>query len=247
MNRPILVLPLLVAVSPFWLSAGNDDVGRESGNWAARVASAESVRDANIREVKSIRRYVLHNPRWKNDAVATVRFTSGSNGRKRYNILDLRAEGLQKQILQRILDGEVETAAKKEEDPLISPRNYEVTPVGYENLNGRRCQIVNLKPRRKTRTLIEGRAWIDVKEAAPVRIEGRTAKSLSFWVGRPYIVLDFRKVGDFWLSAENHSTADVKLLGKTELTIHFLDYSITPKDGGALMACAGTCSPRLID
>ena len=246
MKRPVLLLPLLAAVSPFWLSAGSD-LGQETANWAARVASAENARDANIREVKSIRCYVLHNPRWKNDAVATVLVTSGPTGRKKYAILDLKAEGMQKQVLQRILDGEVETAAKRDEDPSISPRNYEIVPVGYESRNGRQCLLVDMKPRRKTRTLIEGRAWIDVKEAAPVRIEGRTAKSVSFWVGRPYIVQDFRKVGDFWLSAENHSTADVKLIGKTELTIRFLDYSVTPKAGDALMACSGKCSARLVD
>jgi hypothetical protein len=216
-------------------------------NLAARVASAEKARDARISEVKSIRRYVLHNPRWKKDATATVLFTYQPDGRKRYEVLNMSGEGLQQHVLQRILDGEVETASKKSEDGSISPENYHITPLGYDTINGRRCMLVNLTPLKKSRTLIEGRAWIDERESAPVRIEGRTARSLSFWVGRPYIVQDFRKVGDFWLSSENHSVADVKIIGKTELEISFVNYAVTPKNGEVQMACIGHCSPRLLD
>lgn len=215
---------------------------------AARVASAEKARDSRIGRVKSIRRYVLRNPRWKRDGVATVLFTYQPDGRKRYEILAMNAEGIQQHVLQRILDGEVEAASKKSDDSSISPDNYQMTPLGYDTIRGRRCLLVRLKPLRKSKMLLEGRAWIDERESAPVRIEGRPEKSLSFWVGRPQIVQDFRKVGDFWLSSENHSVADVKILGKTELDISFLDYAITPKDGGAvLMACAAQCSPRLVD
>jgi hypothetical protein len=88
MKPSSLALPLLAAVAPFCLYAGSDEVGRVA-NWAVRVASAERARDSNIREVKSIRRYVLHNPRWKNDAVATVLVTSDASGHKKYAILDL--------------------------------------------------------------------------------------------------------------------------------------------------------------
>ena len=77
-------------------------------NWAAKVAAAEQKRDARIREVRAIRRYVLHNPRWKTDAVMTAMMSYDISGQKRYEVLDVRAEGIQKQVFQRILDGEVE-------------------------------------------------------------------------------------------------------------------------------------------
>jgi hypothetical protein len=240
--------PLLIATA---ILLPGFDIGANGvpscDNLAARVASAEKARDVRISEVKSIRRYVLHNPRWKKDANATVLFTYQTDGRKRFEVLNMSADGLQQHVLQRILDGEVEVVSKKSEDSSISPENYHITPLGYETMRGRRCMLVNLTPLKKSRTLIEGRAWIDEQESAPVRIEGRTAKSLSFWVGRPYIVQDFRKVGDFWLSSENHSVADVKLIGKTELEISFVDYAVRPKNGDIQIACAGHCSPRLVD
>ena len=212
---------------------------------AARVAKTEKARDARISEVKSIRRYVLRNPRWKSNAEATVLFSYQPDGSKRYEVLNMTGEGLQQHVLQRLLDGEVEVASKKSENGSISPENYQMTLLGYETIRGRRCLLVRLTPLRKSKVLVEGRAWIDERESAPVRIEGRTARSLSFWVGRPYVTQDFRKVGEFWLSSENHSVADVKMLGRTELQISFEDYAITPRNGGEmLMACAGRCSGR---
>jgi hypothetical protein len=222
--------------------------GSSCGDLVSRVSTAEKARDSRIGEVKSIRRYVLRNPRWKRDAVATVLFTYLPDGSKRYEILGMNAEGLQQHVLERLFDGEVDAASKKSDDGSLSPENYQMTPLGYETIQGRRCRLVRLTPLRKSKMLVDGRAWIDESEAATVRVEGRTSKSVSFWVGRPYVVQDFRKVGNFWMSSANHSAADVRMLGKTELEISFLDYAITPKDGSAmLMACAGRCSPRLVD
>jgi hypothetical protein len=75
---------------------------------------------------------------------------------------------------------------------------------------------------------------------AMVRMEGRTAKNISFWIGKAYVIQEFRKVGEFWYSSKSHSTADVKFLGKTELIIKYLDYAITPKTGAAVTMGAGS-------
>ena len=49
---------------------------------------------------------------------------------------------------------------------------------------------------------------------------------MSFWIGKPYIIQEFRKVGDVWVSASNRSTSDVKLLGQTELYVDFVNYQV---------------------
>ena len=86
--------------------------------------------------------------------------------------------------------------------------------------------LCSLKPKRGSKYLIEGKAWIDPNENAIVRVEGRTAKSVSFWIGKPHIIQEFRKVGDVWVSASNRSTSDVKLLGHTELYVEFVNYQV---------------------
>jgi hypothetical protein len=209
-----------------------------------RIADAEQWRDSQIQQVRSIRRYTLHNSHWTPDPSMDVLVTIDWTGKETYEILSTNATGLQKTIFKRILDGEVEAAAHKDSE--VNPDKYEGKPLGTRIIDGRECQVVQLTPKQRTKYVVDGSACVDTKDAAIVRLEGRLAKSVSFWVGKPYIVQDFRKIGQFWYSSMNRSTADVKLLGATELTIRYIDYQITPKHGPLLMACSsGTCSPRL--
>jgi hypothetical protein len=85
---------------------------------------------------------------------------------------------------------------------------------------------MQLKPKRSSKYLLEGKVWIDPKEHAILRVEGRTSRSVSFWIGKPFIVQDFRKFEDVWVSASNRSISDVKFLGRTELSVDFTEYKI---------------------
>jgi len=212
---------------------------------AMQVALAETQRDAQISEIRSIRHYILRNPRWKSDGTMDVRMTTFANGKKKYDILGMSVEGIQKQVFLRILEGEVQSAERKVQEGAVTPENYDMRPTGIATVNGRQCRTVDLIPKRRTRFTLEGKACIDTNDMAVVRMEGRTAKSVSFWVGHPYVVQEYRKIGNFWLSANHQSTADVKFLGTTQLFVQYVDYSVTPKNGAMLMACAAACSPNL--
>jgi hypothetical protein len=69
---------------------------------------------------------------------------------------------------------------------------------------------------------------VDAIDSQLVRMEGRTAASMSFWVGKPYVVYDFQKVGCYWLAARNHSMADARFIGTTQLTIEVQGYELKP-------------------
>jgi hypothetical protein len=105
----------------------------------------------------------------------------------------------------RLLEGEVK-AGKKRENGLLTAENYDVKSMAGEMYNGRPCAVFELIPLKKTKHTIEGRAWVDPTESAVMRIEDLTAKSASFWVGRPYVIQEFRKVGD------SGSPRDISLL-----------------------------------
>jgi len=195
----------------------------------AQVQEADSRREADLRKIASTRRYVLKNKRWERDAVMNVRVTYESGVGKQFEIISMEnADGLQKRVFDKLLEGEMEASRKDSSnvESGITLANYDFTFVGEANLNGRECLLLQLKPKRNSKYLIEGKAWVDVKEHSIVRVEGRTAKSVSFWIGKPYIVQNFRKVDDVWVSASNQSTSDVKLIGKTELTVDFIDYQL---------------------
>jgi hypothetical protein len=199
----------------------------------SKVSEAEARRDSNVRGIVSSRRYVLQNQRWEKPAVMEVRMTYKAGVGKTFEILSMEnTGGLQKRALERILESEVEASKASLEirEGAIAAGNYDFTPLGSQNLNGRECLVLELKPKRSSKYLLDGKAWIDPKEHAIVRVEGRTARSVSFWIGKPFIVLDFRKVDDIWVSSANHSVSDVKFLGKTELSVEFTGYKILRGD-----------------
>lgn len=196
---------------------------------AALIAQAERQRDAQVHEVRSVRQYMVRNPRWKEDATMDVRMITSSDGSKRYEILKTNAEGLRKTILTRIIEGEVAAAAKKDRDGNVNAHNYELRPIEGAAANGAGCRMFELVARKRTRFTFDGRGCVNMKDMAMVRMEGRTTRNMSFLVGRAYVVQEFRKVGDLWYSSLNQSTADVRFLGTTELIIKYLEYSITKK------------------
>ena len=136
----------------------------------------------------------------------------------------MEAEGLQKKVFLKLLEAEVE--GSHESESALTPDNYDFEVVGKEVWNGRECLVLELKPKRNSKYLIVGKAWVDINENAIVRIDGKTARNVSFWIGKPQVTQEFRKVNDIWVSSANRSVSDVKLMGRTELVIDFVDYEI---------------------
>jgi hypothetical protein len=130
-----------------------------------------------------------------------------------------------KRVFDKLLDMEAETSRNEKIDPSrITPDNYTFSLAGTDTLQGRPAFILELTPRKKNKYLLEGKIWVDAQDFAIVRIDGRPASSLGFWVGRPHIVQTFQKVGGYWLSASNQSVSDTRLLGTTELKIDYTGY-----------------------
>jgi hypothetical protein len=204
---------------------------------AARIAIAERQRDARIQQVRSTRKYTIRNSHWKSDATMHSIMVTSADGSKRYEVLETDADGIRKKILLRIMDGEVEAAGRSDRDGYLNSVNYELRLLPSEPAGNHNCRPVEVVAKKRTRLTLDGNGCIDMNDIAMVRMEGRTAKSISFWIGRAYVAHDFRKVGEFWYSSKTYSTADVKLLGKTELIIEYLDYTITPKTGAVISEC----------
>ena len=191
--------------------------GEHEPDMATLIAAAESRRDANVREVRSIREYVVRNPRWPTDAI-------------------MHAEGMRRTILVKILDGEVQAAARQDRDGNINASNYELRPMPTNMQGPQACRPVTLVPRTRTRFTLDGHACVDISDMANDRMQGLTAKRISFLVGRAEVVQEFRKIGEFWYSSTSRSVADVKFLGRTELIIKYLDYTITSRTGSVITA-----------
>ena len=95
-----------------------------------------------------------------------------------------------------------------------------------ETVNGRNCYVLELDPLQADKLLFSGKAWVDAREMAVVRVEGRPNSNVSFWVGRPSVVQEFGKLGDFWFATKRDSVATSFLLGTCQLRIDYADYKV---------------------
>lgn len=218
--------------------------GADERDLAALVAEAESRRDANVREVRSVREYIVRNPRWQADAIMLATMITAGDRRKRYEVIRTNADGMRRKILVKILDGEVQAAARQDRDGNVNAVNYELRPIPANTRSSQVCLNVTLVPKMRTRFTLDGHACVNMSDMAMVRMEGRTTKRISFLVGRADVIQEFQKIGEFWYSSTSRSTADVKFLGRTELIIKYLDYTITTRAGTVTTANLRTEGPR---
>jgi hypothetical protein len=83
---------------------------------------------------------------------------------------------------------------------------------------------VLLDPRRKHRALIAGAMFLSPDDGDLVRVEGRLAKSPSFWLKKVEVVRSYRRINGVLVPIALQSTAQVRLLGGSSLHMTY-DYS----------------------
>jgi hypothetical protein len=110
----------------------------------------------------------------------------------------------------------------------LNEENYAFTLLDYEVTSAGSRYVLSVEPRRKDKFLYSGRIWVDGEDFAVARIEAQPAKNPSFWIKNTSIEHRYVKIGGFWLPAENHSLTSVRLGGRADLTIQYMDYQVTP-------------------
>jgi hypothetical protein len=132
---------------------------------------------------------------------------------------------LRNKVLRKILESEVEAAQpSKQKDSAITPENYEFRLIPGENPLDSDCYVLEVKPRKKAKFLFIGKIWIDGKDFAITRLEGRPAVNPSWWTTKATILHTYRKVGDFWMHDTNESTSEIRIGGRAILKIHYEEY-----------------------
>jgi hypothetical protein len=86
--------------------------------------------------------------------------------------------------------------------------------------------LLRATPKRVDKYLFEGEVWVDENDFAVVRIEGRRAAKLSFWIKRADFVRQYQKIDEFWLPQKDDTAVQVRFYGKRVLTIEHYDYSV---------------------
>jgi hypothetical protein len=121
--------------------------------------------------------------------------------------------GRAEKILRNILARETQPSKDSSRQEL-SQQNYEFQLLGLEELNGRLCYKLAIRPRRHEEELIRGQIWVDSENYRVHRIEGQLAKSPSWWLHDLRVLIDFADVEGMWLRTFMHAIANVRFKGR---------------------------------
>ena len=143
---------------------------------------------------------------------------------------EITAEGgsgyIRTKVLKAVLDGEREVIAQGESArSSLDLVNYRFQANGIDS-NGR--ANVLLSPRRKERVLVAGMMALNAADGALVRLQGRLAKSPSFWVKNVDIVRSYERIDGKVVPVALDSKAQVRFLG--DATLH-MTYVYSEIDG----------------
>jgi hypothetical protein len=181
--------------------------------------------------LSALREYKLRNLRFDKEATVSVQVTYRPGKGMTYTILESSGSPKLAEIVEKVLASEADSSSpEKLAHHLISPANYEVYVRGIEMMAGRSCYAIDLVPKRKSKYLMRGSAWVDRSSYDVVRLEGAPSASVSMWIGTPHIEIEFSQIDGLWLPVHTGAVSSGLLLGTSELDIRFSDYVIINSD-----------------
>ena len=132
-------------------------------------------------------------------------------------------------VLHKILQNEEQLShGQDRNDLLITSRNYDMSlpDPAVHKLNNRDCLVLQIKPRRTSPYLLDGRIWVDATTYHVVRVQG-TAAAGSALTGRPTLERDYTDIDGVPVAIHARSVSSQMLLGQTVLDIKYQNYKLT--------------------
>ena len=194
-----------------------------------RMVQADEKRLSEFQGYTATRRYSLENKRVNKRAEIMVRVTCTNTGSRSFAVVSESGSSIiRTRVLRKLMEAEAEASQQDtRERNRIVPTNYDFRLAGSETTDGRLAHVLEIVPKTQNRFLIRGRIWVDAEEYAITRIEGTPARNPSFWTRSIRIVHRYGKTGPFWLPTLNHSRAEARIFGSTDVTIEYFDYLLS--------------------
>ena len=180
---------------------------------------------AKVRPFTVKRGYLLFDKQDQPKAKVVANITVLPPDSKEYNI-ESSSGGMGEKVLRDVLSKETESSrnAQKKE---LSPENYDFQLIGEETLDGQRCFVLSMDPRREEKDLLRGKLWVDAETYNIRRVEGTPAKNPSWWLHDLHIFMSFAEVDGMWMRTFTHAVANVRFKGKYVMESRDLEYRFT--------------------
>ena len=175
--------------------------------------------DDTQRPYRAVRRLEAQNGSRKGWIEAVTEYSSVTGFR-----YEITAEGgsayIRSKVLKAVLDGEREVIAQGETArSSLDPSNYRFQANGIDS-DG--LANVLLSPRRKERVLVSGMMALNADDGTLVRLQGRLAKSPSFWLKNVDIVRTYERIDGSVVPVALETKAKVRLLGEANLRMTYV-------------------------
>jgi len=142
----------------------------------------------------------------------------------KYEKAQFEGDGMvNKEIIARYLTAEVE--AQKQQSPAIAvtPQNYKFKYKGMKWSAGQNVHVFEVNPRQKRDGLFKGEVWIDASTYLKVQESGYLVKNPSIFLKKVAFVRKYEIRDGISVPRQVQSVADVRFVGKAELTIDALN------------------------
>jgi len=196
-----------------------------------KLLEHDRMSEANLHEYSSLRTYSVVNEKGRTTAQQIVQMEYHAPDHKSFSVKSGSGSSLIRSlVLDRLVQSEKETASGRAHgESAMKPQNYELRLIGEQDVGPYRCLVAQAVPKRRDRYLFEGKVWISSDDFGIVRMAGHPAKPLSFWLTRAEFVRQYKKIGDFWLPAEDETLAQMRFYGKKTLVVTYGDYEVNGK------------------
>jgi hypothetical protein len=216
----------VLGVSGIALAAHVESTTPSAESITAHMIQARSENRARLRPYSVTRDYRLFGKEKqmaRSEVIARVIFDPP--GIKQFVIQQASGLGLGERIVRQMLEHESEIGRNNASTDL-SPANYDFRYLREEELDGRRCYVLGIVPRRSDKSLLRGQIWVDSITYLLHRTEGEPARSPSWWLKDARLVLVYSDVGGMWLQTSSESSADVRFLGRHTMLSRDMEYSM---------------------
>jgi hypothetical protein len=187
-----------------------------------RMLQAQRQNTARVRAFTVKRGYLLRDKQEQEKAHIVARITHVPPDDRQYQV-ESGSGGFGEKVLRDVLskDAERPSATQRAE---LSPSNYDFQFLGEAELEGRRCYLLRLNPRREEKDLLRGQVWIDAKTYNVRRIEGSPVKAPSWWIRDLHVFMSFAEIDGMWLRTFTHAVANVRFKGRYVMESRDLEY-----------------------
>jgi len=146
-------------------------------------------------------------------------------GRITYDALRFQGDDtVKKQVITRYLQAEEQ--AQHDPTLAVSPENYNFKYKGRNQLDGRDVHVFAVNPKKKRQGLYRGELWVDAETYLRVQESGYLVKNPSIVLRKVQFVRRYEIRNGISVPRQLQTVADTWLVGKTELTIDYSNFSL---------------------